>query len=63
MELDTGAELDATECAEVAGAELISVTNLDSGRDRWMEHSRDGRREYERGCAARARAARSRVAT
>ena len=46
MELDTGMELDATEYAEVAGAELGGGTDLGSGRGRWMERSCDGRREY-----------------
>jgi hypothetical protein len=43
IELDTSAELDATECAVVAGAEL------GNGHDRWMERSNDGRREYGQG--------------
>jgi hypothetical protein len=41
-ELDTGTELDATECAEVTSAELGSGTDLGIGRGRWMERSRDG---------------------
>jgi hypothetical protein len=43
VELDTDAELDAIECAELVGG-----TDLGSGRSRWMERSRDGRREYRR---------------
>jgi hypothetical protein len=35
IELDTSAELDATKCAEVTSAELVSATDLNSGRDRW----------------------------
>jgi hypothetical protein len=42
VEIDTGAELDATECAEVAGAELVAGIDLGSGRGRWMERSHDG---------------------
>jgi hypothetical protein len=49
VELDISAELDATECAEIAGAKLIGGTDLGSGRGRWMERNRDGRREYRRG--------------
>ena len=49
VELDVGAELDATERAEVASVELIGSTNLNSGRDRHMECGRDGRRESGRG--------------
>jgi hypothetical protein len=49
VELDTGAELDGTECAEVTGAELIVGMDLGSGRNRWMERSLDWRSEYEQG--------------
>ena len=31
VELDTGAELDVTECAKIAGAELGGGTDLGSG--------------------------------
>jgi hypothetical protein len=31
VELNTGAELDATECAEVAGAKLVGGTDLSGG--------------------------------
>ena len=48
MELDAGAELDATECSEVASAELGGGTDLGSGRGRWMECSCNGRHESER---------------
>jgi hypothetical protein len=44
VEFDTGTELDATECAKLVGG-----TDLGSGRSRWMEHSRNGRREYGQG--------------
>jgi hypothetical protein len=37
IELDTGVELDATECVEVDGAELVDGTNLGNGRGRWIE--------------------------
>jgi hypothetical protein len=47
--LGTGTELDATECAEVAGVELGGGTDLGRDRGRWMERSCDGRREYGRG--------------
>jgi hypothetical protein len=43
VELDTNAELDATECAEVVGAEL------GNGHGRWMERNSDGRHEYGQG--------------
>jgi hypothetical protein len=55
VELNTSAELDDTECAEVASAELIDDTDHSSGHGRWMERSHDGRREYERGHAAQER--------
>jgi hypothetical protein len=55
VELDTDIELDAPECAEVAGAEIIGGTDIGSGHDRWMECSRDGRREYRWGRVARAK--------
>jgi len=45
VELDTGAELDVTECAKIAGAELGGGTDLGSGCGRWMGRSRDRRRE------------------
>jgi hypothetical protein len=45
VERDTGMELDATECVEVAGAELGGGTDLSSGRGRWMERIHDRRRE------------------
>ena len=45
VELDNGVELDAIEYREVAGAELISGTDLGSGRGKRMECGRDGRRE------------------
>jgi hypothetical protein len=48
VERDTGVELDATECAEVAGPELVDGTDLSSGRGRWMERIHDGRHEYGR---------------
>jgi hypothetical protein len=35
MKLDTGAELDVTECAEVAGVELGGGTDLSGGRGKW----------------------------
>jgi len=44
VELNTGAELDAMECAE-----LVDGTDHSSGRGRWMERSHDGRRKYEPG--------------
>jgi hypothetical protein len=37
VELDAGAELDATECSEVVGAELGGGTHLGSGCGRRME--------------------------
>jgi hypothetical protein len=43
VEHDTSVELDARECTEVNSVELVS------GSGRWMERSRDGRREYGRG--------------
>jgi hypothetical protein len=49
VELDTGAKLDATECAEVAGVELVGGTNLDGGRGTWMERGRNGRHKYGAG--------------
>jgi hypothetical protein len=33
VELNTRAELDATECVEVAGAELVGGMDLGSGHD------------------------------
>jgi hypothetical protein len=48
VELDTDADLDAMECAEVAGTKLVGGTDLGSGRGRWMKRNRDGRREYRR---------------
>jgi hypothetical protein len=48
MELNAGVELDATECAEVIGAELVSGMDVGSGRGRQMEHGRDRRRESRR---------------
>jgi hypothetical protein len=45
MELDVGAELDGTECAKVVDVELVGGMDLGSGRDRQMEHERNGRRE------------------
>jgi hypothetical protein len=33
VKLNTGAELDATECVEVAGAELVGSMDLGSGHD------------------------------
>jgi hypothetical protein len=45
VELDAGAELNAMECAKVAGAELIGGTDLGSGCGRWMERGRDEKRE------------------
>ena len=45
LELDVGVELDATECLEVAGAELGGDTVLNGDRDRRMEPGRDGRHE------------------
>jgi hypothetical protein len=46
VELDTGAEFDATECAEVDGVELVGGTNLGGGRGMWMERGRDRRHKY-----------------
>jgi hypothetical protein len=54
VELDTGAELDATECAEVTGAELFAGMDLGSGCNRWMERSLDWRSEYGQGHAVQA---------
>jgi hypothetical protein len=51
MELDAGAELDATECSEVADAKIVGGTDLSSGRGRRMEYDRDGRREFRRHAA------------
>jgi hypothetical protein len=48
VELDAGAELDATECAEVADAELVGDTDLVSVHSKRMEHGRDGRHESGR---------------
>jgi hypothetical protein len=45
----SGAELDATECVEVAGVEHIGGTDLDSGRDMWMERGRDEKHESRQG--------------
>ena len=48
VELDTNAELDATEYAEVVGTEVIGGTNLGNGRGTtgvWSQRGRDGRRE------------------
>jgi hypothetical protein len=53
VELDTGAEFNSTECAEVASAELVSGTNFDSSCCRWMERSHNGRREFVRGSSGR----------
>ena len=44
-ELDASAELDATECAEVADAELVGSTNLGNGRGKRIERGRKGRHE------------------
>jgi hypothetical protein len=41
VELDAGTELDATECVEVVDAELVSGTNIGSGRGRRIERGRD----------------------
>jgi hypothetical protein len=49
VKLDTSEELDAMECVEVAGAELVNGTDLSSSRGRWMECSRDRRHEYKQG--------------
>jgi hypothetical protein len=49
VEFDTGAELDATECAEVVGAELVGGTDRGSDHGRWMERNRDERCEYAQG--------------
>ena len=49
VELDACAELDATEHAEVASAELIGGMDLGSGSDRRMERGRDGRHEFQQG--------------
>jgi hypothetical protein len=57
MELDTGAKLDTTECAKIAGAVLVSGTDLGGGRDMWMEGGRDGRHRYGQGARAQAGAA------
>jgi hypothetical protein len=46
VDLDTSTELDAMGCVEVASAKLVGGTDLGSGRNRWMERSRDRRREY-----------------
>ena len=51
VDLNTDVELDATECTVVTGAALITDTNLSSGHGRWMERSRNRRREYGRGYA------------
>jgi hypothetical protein len=48
-------DLDATECAEVADAELVSVMDLGNDRGTWMERSRDGRREYGQGASGAGR--------
>jgi hypothetical protein len=45
MELDAGAELDATECMEAVGGDLVGGTDLVSGHGRRMECGHDGRRE------------------
>jgi hypothetical protein len=45
VEHNAGVEIDATEYAEVTGAELVGSTKLGSGRGRQMEHGHDGRRE------------------
>jgi hypothetical protein len=59
VELDAGAELNATECSEVADAELNGGTDHGSGHGRRMERDRDGRRKSRwrvgdvgEGCAA-----------
>jgi hypothetical protein len=56
VELDTGVELDVTECAEVVGAELVGGGDLGSGRGRQMGHAHDGRHEsgWRAGNAGRA---------
>ena len=43
VDLDAGTRLNATECSEIAGAELGGGTDLCSGRDKRMECGRDGR--------------------
>jgi hypothetical protein len=48
VEHNAGVELDATEYAEVIGAELVGSTELGSGRGRQMERGHDGRRESRR---------------
>jgi hypothetical protein len=51
VELEAGAELDVTECAEVAGAKIVGCTDLSSSSGRRMERGRGGRREFRRaGC-------------
>jgi hypothetical protein len=52
VELDAGVDFDATECSEVAGAELVGGTDPGNGRGRRMERGRDGRREPERRAGA-----------
>jgi hypothetical protein len=52
MELHAGTELDSMECSEVAGAKLVCVMNLGSGRGRRMEPGRDGRHESGRRAGA-----------
>jgi hypothetical protein len=61
VELNTGAELDATESAEVAGAKIVGYMDLGSGRGKRMERGRNGRREFRRraGSASRVRPARA----
>jgi len=46
VELDVGAEHDAMECSEVAGAELGGGMDLNSGHSRLMEHGCDGSCEF-----------------
>jgi hypothetical protein len=49
VDLDASADLNATEYAEVAGAELVSCTDLDSGYGKRMERNCDSRRKSGRG--------------
>jgi hypothetical protein len=62
VELDAGTEyVDATECAEVTGAELIGDTDLSNGRGRRMERGRDGRHESGRWAGGAGRGGAGRV--
>jgi hypothetical protein len=49
VELNAGAELDATECMEVTGVEHVGAMDLGRGCGIWMEYGHDGKRKSEKG--------------